>query len=951
MAFGLWLLVCALFIAQAVYTIVPNASEKPVVEKQLRADGSTFNPLDVVLIADTSGPTQFIGKDMAAGFQDAINEAQIGDDVRLVVRDDEGQVAKVAAIAQGSAAGFSTLALFGPTEQQGFQSVRDAATEGMVVALTPVGSSVTSRNGDWTFSLQAGTFKTGFMLGRVLQKIADGSRVVHLVAKDGEQTAFWKGVLEAYYDVDTSLETFDPKQFELVWTKDPGKKTLSKVTGEALPTNVVIISLPAAQAQDALRELRDVGYLGTIVLEGEGSLANFPERFKNEPKELLSEGFYTNGVLSLVPFTPSVGTAESQRLIAGFREAHNADPSWAYAYGYDAGLLISRFVAASKAAGTFSLSNPGATQQALQKFLQQARLEGTKIHGYTGDLSFTATNEREMSPKLVFYHGGAQLPYYLQIGDQPHIKTGLQRDKNEIVVGAESYRVTPVVYVGVTIKDLNSLDLVDGLADITFDLWFKAQTPLNFKDLVFTNAAAEPKLLDSVDEVMPLGGHYQKFVVRGSFRFTPRPADLLLDKASVAIAFRHSKLDHDQFSFVIDPEVFEAAAPTGGNAAAQGGDNGFKIVSSVVGVADMAQDATGDPRAVHGQITYSVGSYHADLRRATSSLTSRFITVLGQTVVQTGFIALLAAMMALTFLNLVRPRLVLQMAIGVVFIGVLMFSQGALFTLPVAYTLRVQVIEVIKLAYDVAMVSAVVRVIDLGAVAFLNRTGAVRDIQPVILFIMRFAIYLAGVSFFYVSILGRDLLPVLATASVLLTVVGLALRELIFDAVAGIAIAADEHFRIGQWVNLRARERTVSGMIIDLGWRFVRVRSRDMHVHDVPNSVVATQVISHLSISSTRVEIPFVMSAKVSADLVFPDIAAALEDALKNLENVDHARRPRLLIDGLEDDRMRCMVHVYVMAEQSTDQVRTVVLDVVRHSLEKADAMSHSIILPQRFAV
>jgi potassium-dependent mechanosensitive channel len=41
-------------------------------------------------------------------------------------------------------------------------------------------------------------------------------------------------------------------------------------------------------------------------------------------------------------------------------------------------------------------------------------------------------------------------------------------------------------------------------------------------------------------------------------------------------------------------------------------------------------------------------------------------------------------------------------------------------------------------------------------------------------------------------VLGRDFLPILATSSVLLTVVGLAIRALILDSISGIALNLEE---------------------------------------------------------------------------------------------------------------------------------------------------------------
>jgi ABC-type branched-subunit amino acid transport system substrate-binding protein len=701
-----WLLFCGLFTAQAAYTILSTPNVQLLPAKETNADGSQVNPLDIVMLADTSGATKFIGQDMASGFQDAIAAAKITDDIRLVVRDTEGEVAKTSAVASGSASGFRTLALFGPTEQTGFESVRDAATEGLVVAITPVGSSSSAPNGDWTFSLQGPTRQSGFKLGRVLQRVGTGPLVAHLVKEGSEGSQFWSGVLGAFADIIYSPDVRSTPQMEVQWPFKSSSGSSDTISPEALASDAIIISLPAADAEVALRELREDGYCGIIVLSGEGSLANFPNRFKADPKEVLEEGYYTNAVLSLVPFTPSIGNAESQRLINDYRATHKADPSWAYAYGHDAGQLIAEFVASAKADGSFSLSNPGNTQQALQKFLKSSSTRATKLHGYTGDLEFSSRNERDLSPKIVVYQAGKQRPFYLQVGDQPHLKSQVKTGNETIQVGSEVFNLTPVVYTGINMRNLTNLDFDKASFDASFDLWLKASETIDFKDLTFINAVSEPKLVESQDTTTPQGGHYQHFLVQGSFRFIAQPADLLLDRASVSISLRHSRLDGRQFAFVIDPDAIDTVAR-------RTRDSNFRVESSLIGVAESKQNALGDPRAIHGEIAFSVLRYEAELRRAKSTLTSRLVEVLGQKIVQLTFIGLLAAILLFTFLWIIRLGLVLQIILSVISIFILLFSQAALFTLPVAYSFPVILIEQIVMTYDLLLVFSVVRLIDL----------------------------------------------------------------------------------------------------------------------------------------------------------------------------------------------------------------------------------------------
>ena len=189
----LGLLLTVLIAGEAVYVLAPRFLDDGNKPKILRADGSKIDPFDVVLITDETGATKNIGKDMASGFQKALQKNDATEEIRLIVRDDKGEVEATAAIASGSASGFRTLALVGPTERSGFQAVRDAANENEVVALVPIGSPSKMANGDWTFTLLASSYKNGVVMGRLLQKILKSPSVVQYTHDVLETAGFWCG--------------------------------------------------------------------------------------------------------------------------------------------------------------------------------------------------------------------------------------------------------------------------------------------------------------------------------------------------------------------------------------------------------------------------------------------------------------------------------------------------------------------------------------------------------------------------------------------------------------------------------------------------------------------------------------------------------------------------------------------------------------------------------------
>jgi small-conductance mechanosensitive channel len=196
----------------------------------------------------------------------------------------------------------------------------------------------------------------------------------------------------------------------------------------------------------------------------------------------------------------------------------------------------------------------------------------------------------------------------------------------------------------------------------------------------------------------------------------------------------------------------------------------------------------------------------------------------------------------------------------------LVLSEISFFTSPLTEAVRLTELLLVEKVYALLYIFVVVRLLDVLIFRSLKRRSGEGRTTPVMIFVARASLYFLGAAVFYTNILGRDILPVLATSSVLLTVVGLALRELIFDAMAGVALTTDRHIRIGEWISVRVRDRLLQGKVEGVGWRHTRIRSRDNQTHFIPNSAIATQVLSNLSVAGgyTRMECSFVVSARVN---------------------------------------------------------------------------------------
>jgi small-conductance mechanosensitive channel len=203
-------------------------------------------------------------------------------------------------------------------------------------------------------------------------------------------------------------------------------------------------------------------------------------------------------------------------------------------------------------------------------------------------------------------------------------------------------------------------------------------------------------------------------------------------------------------------------------------------------------------------------------------------------------------------------------------------------------------------------------------------------------------IYSTFFGFYYTDVLHRDILPVLAASSVILTVVGLALRELILDALGGITIGLEGAIKPGDWIHINAQQdHNIDGVIEELGWRNVRIHSRDGLVHFIPNSILIQKTVSNASSSGgyERIEIPFGISPTANLQHINEIITMGIGERLIDDPYVDHSRSIRIVCEEIESSGVQLNVQIFYRADQSSDQLSTVVLETVNRLLRQHNAL------------
>ena len=944
-------------------------------------DAKLIEPLDVVFVADFSGPGKEVGNSLAKGFKDAIASRPGTDVMRILVRDDQGRAEAVEALAEGAASGYSTLALVGPTQAAGFQSFASAAEQGQVPALIPVAPPIRLFKPNWLFSLQPSQPRQGEFAGQIVQRIRSAKQVCFVISEGMVESGYWWGVAQSFSErngVGLAIKRLQGKA---------GSVFLEGETSALKSYDVLFVDLPSDMAVTLLKTLKEDGYKGTIVGLNELSLPDFPKRFNGLPFEQASPGFYTNGMFAWTPFTPDVSGERSRALADDYADKYGSDPSWAYAYGYDAGMMLADFAAQFIASGHSVKSTPPEEwRAALRDYLERARLSPNPISGFTGVLRFDTTHQREVPPTLVVYRDGRQMPYLEQYSDgAPHIEK-VQRNSSDkqVEVDGRFYDLVPVVYSGLRFQSISEVDFINLAYTAEFDLWFKSTIPLKPEDIYFPNAVEDSVKGEIVESVDNTDQKYRRMRFEGKFKFESSPRQVLLERVVLPLSWRHRNLDSSQLRFVVDSSgynddsvkypLFEQVNREASLAPALG----FKATGSVIAVENRAARALGDPRSTTGSLRFSTIGERMTLESKSSNLGP----TLARSIHWQGAVAMAGVLVALfalvgvvqgfthrfsaqwqgAILGKASPRIWIYALLGGIqrflrrfsltfdlvrvslVAGTLLLIEVAAFGSPMLEKLPSGWLLIVRNSFTLAYYLAAAYAIDAIIWGFLRRgsRAARNPFQGTIKVLITFTVLIAVLAAYYTTVLGRDVLPLLATSSVVLTVVGLALRELILDAISGVAIVFEGAPKVGHWVMTKSTSGSpLYGVIEALGWRSVRLRSRDDQVHFVPNSMIVTNTLSNFSMNQgfTRAVVPFEVSSSADLQAIVEIVAQGVSAALSNDPGVNHNRPIQIVCTDLEGGNVEMEAQVFYRSDMSLDSLRTRVLQTVSSILQHHDAL------------
>jgi small-conductance mechanosensitive channel len=109
--------------------------------------------------------------------------------------------------------------------------------------------------------------------------------------------------------------------------------------------------------------------------------------------------------------------------------------------------------------------------------------------------------------------------------------------------------------------------------------------------------------------------------------------------------------------------------------------------------------------------------------------------------------------------------------------------------------------------------------------------------------LVRFAVVGIGAAFIYSEVWGKEIGTAWAALGLGSVVIGLALQEPLGNTVSGLILLAERPLAVGDWITVDG----VTGRVVEINWRSVRLQTTSLELKIVPNSQLYKGSFSNLS--------------------------------------------------------------------------------------------------------
>ncbi len=183
--------------------------------------------------------------------------------------------------------------------------------------------------------------------------------------------------------------------------------------------------------------------------------------------------------------------------------------------------------------------------------------------------------------------------------------------------------------------------------------------------------------------------------------------------------------------------------------------------------------------------------------------------------------------------------------------------------------------------------------------------------------------------------MGQGAIGALAGSTLILALLGFAIRNVVADTLSGIALAIEAPFRIGDWIDI---DTLAQGKVIEIGWRTTRLQTLDVTYMILPNSQIARQRITNFSApkrefrAQLTITLDHVLSIGKARDI--------MQEALGAGKLIQQNPAPDIRVRSYEEGGISYTVRYWVPRFERAVDCRDEVYNLIDDALRRAGSIA-----------
>jgi len=764
-----------------------------------------------------------------------------------------------------------------------------------IPAITPISTAVeVTADNEWYFRTVSNDDLQGLYVANYIKEVlhqntasiiytenAYGSRLADVFAKHAQDI----GLKIAYqWALPVKAEKLEKQLPQLI--------TELKTKTDA---GLLFLASHAPEGIKIVKAIKDARLENMLMTPDTFASEEFKQGFNVYPQERFNPGYYSNDIYVSAPLIFDTANDKVQWFRKAYLAKYQTEPDWQVAFAYDAAMVL---IEAIKRADIQEQETLTTSRRKIRDTLADINSMETAVKGATGMNYFDSKGDVQKPIYVGIYKNKNLITALMQFNlvhkKNDFLHTQKSPQLNEMMeINEQFVTKTNVVYTGVVINKISQPDFDKRTYTLNFDLWFRFQGNLEPQNIEFLNALEPIELGKPIGNPSPYGGvNYRLYKVEGRFK-SLSPEQDSFKQTRFGISFIHRNLNSEHLIYATDVLGMKSSKIWLEHIKEKhvlSDIYGWIIKDAYLFQDRLLKSMQGQPQHLNiagGDQSYSQFAagvllekdelflntllpYKRAIFLLIASTVILFLLILLDPVFQKAPHSLWFAKMLMVFLMLFSGEIVLLEKLR---------SQLT----PYHYEMFLTTVEILWWIVPAIFLNLAIKRFTWRRLE--EKTE--QKIPNLVQGFFSFLVYMLAFSGIVGFVFNMPITSILATSSVLLMIIGLAIQINLSNIFSGLAINLERPFKVGNWVEIYFREIGVTrGTVYDVNWRTTRLK-RDGNIISLPNHLVSEAKIINYDYPDNVYKRGFI----VHVDPVHPPekVIQILTQAVNSVEKIEES--------------------------------------------------------------